>query len=317
MFVVTMAHRSLPQQPQAQLQLEPCAAAGSRLETSLCAGVATGCARPAGVFHLYVRQTAGFVVAHGLLNRLFPKGSIRWGDCTTLADAGTARMLAMVADSRKPPPASPAPAQLLPLPAPVRTARWVGLVALRDPVERLVAQFFQSFPLKEWGHERALHSLDGGAHLAAWVDRHSARPPRRGNDGKAHLTFELDNVYIKVLRTRRHRKPMFIPRRLPPLPQPASLTLAAFRRAHLLRVRFSRGLTAPRRWTASRSNGPCVSSRCPPGALAASTPTRPTSLPPYPPMSLGAATFDAGFNFISLRGFPAVRVRSGADRRVA
>ena len=49
---------------------QPCAAAGGRGETSLCANLATHCTRPAGAFHLAIRSTGSYVIAKNTLDSL-------------------------------------------------------------------------------------------------------------------------------------------------------------------------------------------------------------------------------------------------------
>ena len=51
---------------------------------------------------------------------------------------------------------------------------------------------------KEWRSSKFRPNAETGD-LAAWMAQHSAPTPRRGNDGRTHLVFELDNLYTKVL----------------------------------------------------------------------------------------------------------------------
>mmetsp|Transcript_31123 Transcript_31123/g.53623 ORF Transcript_31123/g.53623 Transcript_31123/m.53623 type:complete len:253 (+) Transcript_31123:239-997(+) len=67
---------------------------------------------------------------------------------------------------------------------------WIRSVALRHPVHRIVAQYFQSAPRREWRQRGREGRSDAP---------YSARTPRRGNDGATHLVIELDNLYVKVL----------------------------------------------------------------------------------------------------------------------
>ena len=74
------------------------------------------------VFWLYIRQCAGFSVGKGMLDALFPGTAIRWAEAYTLAHGPTARQLADTAAE----------------------AHGVRLVALRHPVDRVVAQLVSS-----------------------------------------------------------------------------------------------------------------------------------------------------------------------------
>ena len=155
-----------------------CAAAGQRQEMSLCAPLGTGCMRPPGLFHLAMRSTGSYVIAKNLLDTVFPKQHIRWGDCLSLGDSKAALMFGEA-----------------------KQKGWLKTVSLRDPVERIVAQYFQSFPRREWLRLRGSSPFNvrDESDLATWIAMHSAPTPRRGNDGKTHLVFELDNLYTKVL----------------------------------------------------------------------------------------------------------------------
>jgi hypothetical protein len=152
----------------------PCAAAGKRGETELCApepASAMGCRRPCGMFFLYFRQCAGFVIGKvttvggatqpvpciycptraqhllrphkttpkkGLLDPLLPGSSISWAEAFSLAHEPTNRALT---DARARP-------------------GWLAMTALKHPVERIVAQFFATcVPTDAPRHERLLPPL--------------------------------------------------------------------------------------------------------------------------------------------------------------
>ena len=145
---------------------EMCAAAGKRKEVALCAPAPSRCVRPKSVFWLYIRQVAGFSVGKGVLDALYPAKHIAWGDGYSLAHERTAKQLADAA-----------------------AAGGVALTGLRHPVDRVVAQYFQTADLEK----RTF------LELGDWVATHSRAPPRRGHDGRTKLWIELDNAQTKIL----------------------------------------------------------------------------------------------------------------------
>lgn len=145
---------------------EMCAAAGKRKEVALCAPAPSRCVRPKSVFWLYIRQVAGFSVGKGVLDALYPAKHIAWGDGYSLAHERTAKQLADAA-----------------------AAGGVALTGLRHPVDRVVAQYFQTADLEK----RTF------LELGEWVATHSRTPPRRGHDGRTKLWIELDNAQTKIL----------------------------------------------------------------------------------------------------------------------
>lgn len=159
-MLVLVVSRVRPAQEQ-----ELCAAAGKRREEAMCAPAPHRCVRPASVFWLYIRQCAGFSVGKGILDSLYPASKIAWGDGFSLAHEKTAGQLAESIASNG-----------------------VRLVGLRHPVDRLVAQYFQTA------------DLEGGRflELGDWTRQHSRPLPRRGNDG-VKLWLELDNAQVKIL----------------------------------------------------------------------------------------------------------------------
>ena len=77
------------------------------------------------------------------------------------------------------------------------------LTALRHPIHRIVAHFFAT--VDEPGAPRTAGKPSAtnpseGYQLPVWIERNSAKPPRRGNDGATRLWIELDNLYVKVKR---------------------------------------------------------------------------------------------------------------------
>ena len=152
---------------RAAAEPELCAAAGKRRDAAMCAPAPSRCVRPGSVFWLYIRQCAGFSVGKGILDSLYPAAAIAWGDGYSLAHAKTAGQLAAA-----------------------RRAGGVTLTALRHPVDRVVAQYFQTADLEAQGVDKTWdgHRLQ---ELGPWVATHSRPAPRRGNDGKAQLSTAL------------------------------------------------------------------------------------------------------------------------------
>ena len=94
------------------------------------------------------------------------RAHIAWGDGYSLAHERTAKQLADAA-----------------------AAGGVALTGLRHPVDRVVAQYFQTADLEK----RTF------LELGDWVATHSRAPPRRGHDGRTKLWIELDNAQTKIL----------------------------------------------------------------------------------------------------------------------
>ena len=152
----------------------PCAASGhltmrgwqpleNRPPEKVCAPLAPGCRRPCGVYMLYLKLAAGLLVSSAFLQPMLPKDNITWVESMTLADPKADEQLSLA-----------------------QARGWPALTVLRHPVHRLVAQFFAT-----------VEEADGHS-LAKWIARHSAKPPRRGNDGLTRLWIELDNAYTKI-----------------------------------------------------------------------------------------------------------------------
>lgn len=68
-------------------------------------------------------------------------------------------------------------------------------------MDRLVAQYFQSrSEMRDRRYDTDEATDDDARYgLTEWVRQHSAPAPRRGNDGKSALWFELDNAQVKAL----------------------------------------------------------------------------------------------------------------------
>ena len=132
--------------------------AGADPET-VCSRPPASCARPTGVFHLYVKMCAGLVVGKNLLNPLFTTSNITWIEATSLAHAPTASALAAA-----------------------RRRRWPTITVLRHPIDRILAHFFATHAAGDFAEWKA----------KALLKR------RRGYDGSTRYWMELENVYTKI-----------------------------------------------------------------------------------------------------------------------
>jgi hypothetical protein len=125
----------------------------------VCSPAPATCRRPAGVYHMYCKQCAGYVMGKNVFNPLWPTGNISWIESTTLAHSKTAKLLASA-----------------------RSARWVTITVLRHPIDRIVAHYF---------------ATQMNADLDAWSTKALAKQ-RRGYDGSTRLWLELENLYTKL-----------------------------------------------------------------------------------------------------------------------
>lgn len=119
----------------------------------------TTCRRPAGVYHMYCKQCAGYVMGKNVFNALWPTGNITWIESTTLGHDKTARLLASA-----------------------HAERWVTITVLRHPIDRIVAHYF---------------ATQMNTDLDAWSTK-ALEKRRRGYDGSTRLWLELENLYTKL-----------------------------------------------------------------------------------------------------------------------
>jgi len=110
----------------------------------VCSPVPRQCKRPCGVHFHYFKLSAGFAVGSGILGPLFSQSNMSWVETYTLAHPKTDARLRRAQESR-----------------------WPTVTVLRDPLERLLAQYFATA-------ETEAEYLD----LGLWVEKHSAPPPR-------------------------------------------------------------------------------------------------------------------------------------------
>ena len=84
--------------------------------SKVCSPPPATCRRPGGIYHMYCKQCAGYVMGKNVFNPLWPTGNITWIESTTLGHGKTARLLASA-----------------------QRARWVTITVLRHPIDRIVA----------------------------------------------------------------------------------------------------------------------------------------------------------------------------------
>ena len=125
----------------------------------VCSPPPATCRRPAGIYHMYCKQCAGYVMGKNVFNPLWPTGNITWIESTTLGHGKTARLLASA-----------------------QRSRWVTITVLRHPIDRIVAHYF---------------ATQMNTDLDAWSTKALAKQ-RRGYDGSTRLWLELENLYVKL-----------------------------------------------------------------------------------------------------------------------
>lgn len=122
------------------------------------------CKRPCGIYFQSFKLCASFFISSNLLNPIFPQTNFTWGESYSLSHPSTLSKFNLA-----------------------KSMNWLIITILRYPTNRIISQYFATS-----------ETIEEYENLNLWINIHSLKKPRRGNDGHYKFWIELDNVYTKV-----------------------------------------------------------------------------------------------------------------------